>query len=78
MTNFAFYIAHIYTHQGAPSACHGYTLQSGHSSITKHNFEVSIVNFDYLGPLEGTRQEGLIRYALKRLKSENNIVFKIN
>ena len=43
-----------FTHQGAPGDCHGYTLKSGCSSLTNTIFLCSSVNFDYLGPLEGT------------------------
>ena len=65
MTNFSFSFGHIYTPGGFP------WLHVGKWAFLcymyQHNFELSTVNLDYLGPLENTGQAVLILYAVKGL-----------
>ena len=59
MSNFTFYVAHIYR-RGGTRLLPWLHLEKWAFLYCEHNLELSIVNFDYLGRLEGTGQARLL------------------
>ena len=69
MINFVFSMAHIYP-PGAPKGLLWLHLEKWAFLSYQHNAELSTVNVDHFGSLEGTERVVLMLYTMKGLKEQ--------